>query len=453
MSSTDTDQHTTLYIRGMTCVNCDAAIERALGGLPGVARVKASFRKGTAEVSSREPLSPDAVKAALEDEGYGLADAPQKNGYVEVAGIFLVLAGALFALNHYGLMPRGLGVSDTMSYGLVFLIGLVASVSSCIAVTGGLLVAVAAKYNEASGIAPGWQRFKPLAYFNAGRVISYTLLGGLVGLLGSALTLSPEANGILTILASAIMIVLGLSMLNLFPAAGRLLPRMPKAFNHAIHNLSRREAKGGAFILGAATFFLPCGFTQALQLYVLAKGSFTVGALTMFAFAIGTLPALLSLSAISSFAKGAFQRHFLRFAGVAVVLMGVLNIQYGLVLTGSNTVSAPTIKAAEAATPNRETAYMEGAKQVAVMRVVDFGYVPSEIVVKAGVPVEWRIDASDAAACGRVLLAPSLGIRTILSDKATSTISFTPQAVGEYAFNCSMGMMTPGAKIVVVPNT
>jgi plastocyanin domain-containing protein len=87
------------------------------------------------------------------------------------------------------------------------------------------------------------------------------------------------------------------------------------------------------------------------------------------------------------------------------------------------------------------------------MRVIDFGYEPSEIVVKQGVPVEWRIDASDAAACGRVLLAPSLGIRTILSDKATSTIAFTPQATGEYAFNCSMGMMTPGAKIIVVPNT
>ncbi len=53
------------------------------------------------------------------------------------------------------------------------------------------------------------------------------------------------------------------------------LPTMPKRFGHTIHDLAERDANGGAFVLGAATFFLPCGFTQALQLYVLAKGSFT----------------------------------------------------------------------------------------------------------------------------------------------------------------------------------
>ena len=394
------------------------------------------------------------VKHALNEEGYGLGDAADasasKSGYVEVASIFLVLVAGLFLLHRLGLLPRGLGISDTMSYGLVFVIGLVASVSSCIAVTGGLLVAVAAKYNEVSGIAPGWPRFKPLIYFNAGRIISYGLLGGAIGALGSALALSPEVTGVLTIIASVVMILLGLSMLNLFPAADRLMPSLPKWLNHHIHRLSTGEVKGGAFALGATTFFLPCGFTQALQLYVLAKGGFAVGALTMLVFALGTLPTLLSLSVISSFARGAFQRHFLRVAGVAVVLLGALNIQYGLVLTGSGSVAGAG-SVAEATAPNREIARIEGDKQVAVMRVVDFGYLPSEIVVKQGVPVEWRIDASEAAACGRILIAPRLGIRTILSDKATTTVRFTPEAPGEYAFNCSMGMMTPGAKFIVLP--
>ena len=180
------------------------------------------------------------------------------------------------------------------------------------------------------------QRMKPHIYFNAGRIIAYALLGGAVGALGSALTLSPEVNGILTIVASAVMILLGLQMLRLLPSLTRFLPTMPKSFSHAIHDLAERDANGGAFVLGAATFFLPCGFTQALQLYVLAKGSFTVGALTMLAFALGTLPALLSLSAMSSFATGNFQRHFLKFAGAAVIVLGLANIQYGLVLTGSD---------------------------------------------------------------------------------------------------------------------
>src|SRR5262249_25398779 len=247
--------------------------------------------------------------------------------YAEIGAAFLIVIAVLLALGHFDVLPKSFGVSDTMSYGLVFVIGLVASVSSCIAVTGGLLVAVAAKYNEAStGLSPA-QRLKPLIYFNAGRVLSYTLLGGAVGALGSALTLSPDVNGVLTILASLVMILLGLQMLKLLPALTRFMPTMPKAFSHYIHDQAERDARGGAFVFGAATFFLPCGFTQALQLYVLAKASFATGALTMLAFALGTLPALLSLSALSSFATGSFQRHFLKFAGAAVVILGVANIQ------------------------------------------------------------------------------------------------------------------------------
>jgi len=78
----------------------------------------------------------------------------------------------------------------------------------------------------------------------------------------------------LTIAASIVMILLGLQMLRLFPALTRLIPTMPKAISHRIHDLAERRTKAGAFVLGAVTFFLPCGLTQALELYVLAKGRF-----------------------------------------------------------------------------------------------------------------------------------------------------------------------------------
>ena len=325
-----------------------------------------------------------------------------------------------------------------MSYGLVFLIGLVASVSSCIAVTGGLLVAVAAKYNEATAAHPGLQRLKPLIYFNAGRIVSYTLLGGAIGALGSALTLSNATNGVLTILASAVMILFGLQMLKLIPPLGRFVPGMPKFFGHRVHDLAARDAKGGAFVLGAATFFLPCGFTQALQLYVLAKGSFAVGALTMLAFSLGTLPALISLSAVSSFARGAFQKRFLKIAGVAVIVLGVLNIQYGAVLTGSDLVASRRIRGR--LSPVRLN--LTPGKQIAVMRIVGLDYMPNRFTVTQGVPVEWRIDASEAAGCGRILLAPRLGIRTLLSANSTDDtvrIHAKLREAGDFAFNCGDG--------------
>src|SRR3954470_24332144 len=276
--------------------------------------------------------------------GFEMVGSTQTNSprdYVEIGAAFLIILAILLALGRFDLLPTHFGVSETMSYGLVFVIGLVASVSSCIAVTGGLLVAIAAKYNEAAANLTPMQRMKPHLYFNAGRILSYTLLGGAIGALGSALTLSPEVNGLLTLIASGVMILLGLQMLRLLPALTRFLPTMPKSFSHFIHDLAERDANGGAFVLGAATFFLPCGFTQALQLYVLAKGSFAIGALTMLAFSLGTLPALLSLSALSSLASGNVQRHFLKFAGAAVIVLGVANIQYGLVLTGSAMNAAP----------------------------------------------------------------------------------------------------------------
>jgi sulfite exporter TauE/SafE len=375
--------------------------------------------------------------------------------YAEIGAAFLIVVGILFALGQFDLLPKQFGLSTTMSYGLVLVIGLVASVSSCIAVTGGLLVAVAAKYNETTVNLTPMRRMKPLIYFNAGRILSYTLLGGAIGALGSTLTLSPEVTGALTIIASAVMILLGLQMLKLLPALTRFLPTMPKAVGHYIHDLAERDANGGAFVLGAATFFLPCGFTQALQLYVLAKASFTVGALTMLAFSLGTLPALLSLSALSSLATGSLQRHFLKFAGAAVIVLGIANIQYGLVLSGSAMNAAPTVAtnvSAAAAPIETSKSQQTEDKQIVVMRIEGYSYIPSQFTVKEGVPVEWRIDASEAAGCGRILIAPGLGIRKLLSNNSTTMISFIPPYAGEFGFNCGMGMMTRGAKFTVVPS-
>jgi sulfite exporter TauE/SafE/copper chaperone CopZ len=332
-------------IGGMHCINCAGAAEKLLRAVPHVETARVHYPSGRAVIGYSEGLDVTAIQAALAPEGYSLAPgadaaSPVRGNtlkdYVEMGAMVVTLGAIMLALQRFHLLPRGLSVSDEMSYGLVFVIGLVASVSSCLAVTGGLLVALAAKYNEANPYLTDRQRLTPHLYFNLGRIVSYTLLGGAIGALSAALTLTPAASGALTLIASAIMILLGLNMLGLFPSIGQYLPRLPHALSNRLHDGASYETKSAAFLLGGATFFLPCGFTQALQLYVLSKGSFSTGALTMLAFALGTLPALLSLSTISSLAKGALQRHFVRFAGAAVILLGIMNVQYGLVLTGSD---------------------------------------------------------------------------------------------------------------------
>jgi protein-disulfide isomerase/sulfite exporter TauE/SafE/copper chaperone CopZ len=451
-------------IRGMHCANCEVWIERRFKKIAGVQRVRANYITGKAEIAHSGDLDINMLQSAVKDEGYTVSLAQgqrdraldSKNtsrDYVEIGAVFLVLAGLYIALNELDVLP-GLAVPNTISYGLAFLIGVVASLSTCIAVTGGLLVAVAAKYNAVSGSLSGAQRFKPHIYFNAGRVVSYTILGGAIGALGSTFTLSADANGLLIIFASAVMIALGLQMLKLLPPLKLFAPRMPKFIAHKIHDLSEKEAKGGAFILGASTFFLPCGFTQALQLYVLAKGSFMTGALIMLAFSLGTLPALVSLSALSSFARGSFQRYFLKFAGVAVVLLGLFNIQSGLTLTAVGTEnSTPIVAGTKQASPAIEQpAPIVDGKQIVEMKIVGYRYEPNRFAVVQGMPVEWRIDASKAAGCGRIILAPKAGVRKLLPS-GTTVIAFTPQEPGDIVFNCAMGMMTRGSKIIVLPGT
>jgi uncharacterized protein len=461
-----------LKIDGMHCINCEVFIERSLKKIPGVSRVKANYAAGEVDIVYSGEIDPDHLQGAIAADGYTIvsSDEPESSAkdrrnntkleYLEIGAAFLVLVGLFFFLKKFDFIPHGFGIADNMSYGLVFLIGLVASVSSCIAVTGGLLVALAAKYNEANAHLTDMQRLKPHIYFNVGRIVSYTLLGGAVGALGSTLTLTPGANGALTIVASLIMIVLGLQMLKLVPSLGRFQPRIPKFLAHKIHELSTRNTKGAAFALGAFTFFLPCGFTQALQLYVLSKGSFETGALTMFAFALGTLPALVSISALSSFARGNFQRYFLKLAGAAVILLGLTNIQYGLVLTGTtvNAASPPVgAKIAQQLEPAKSAAQSTAEvpvvePQIVNMKVDGLDYIPNHFTVTQGVPVEWNIDAEQAQGCGRMLLAPKLGIRTILYGFAINTVKFTPNETGDFYFNCGMGMMTPGSKFTVVPN-
>ena len=364
--------------------------------------------------------------------------------YLQMGGISLVIVSAYYILKQFNLVPS-IGISQHMSYGVIFLVGLFAAMSTCIAVVGGLLLALAERYSELHPELTGAQKFRPHIYFNVGRIVGYTAFGAAVGGLGSVLTLSARANGYLIILVSVVMLMLGFQLLNLFPWMRRFSPKMPKFISHKIYDLSAKDNKGAPFILGALTFFLPCGFTQALQLYVLASGDWKVGALTMLTFSLGTLPALISLSAISSFAKGAFQKHFLKFAGALVVLLAIFNINNGLTLAGFNFNFSAHARVA--------AAQIVDGKQIVKMTVSGYSYEPNQFTVVQDVPVEWRIDGKNAVGCGQVLAMPTLGITKYLSPQEITTITFTPSETGTIPFNCSMGMMTRGSAFTVIPNT
>src|SRR3989338_2950349 len=215
-----------LKVQGMTCSSCEVLIERNLRKVSGVEKAKVSLAKEQVEVECADHVQVEELQNAIKDKKYTLTeDSAQNNSssfilknkerYSEIGAVLVVIIGAYILLKQFDLLPKGLGITDNMSYGFIFLIGLVAATSTCLAVAGGLLLAVATKFNEKNPHLSGWQKFKPHIYFNVGRIVSYTLLGGAIGALGSMLTLSTTVTGIITIIASLLMIVMGLQLLQI----------------------------------------------------------------------------------------------------------------------------------------------------------------------------------------------------------------------------------------------
>jgi uncharacterized protein len=199
----------TVPVQGMTCAHCVTADERAIGVLPGVVDVKASCAHGRVQGMTVEDPDRAMIEAALKREGYTLdlrASSPGRRAAEAAAAFMAVFAAILLA----GQFTARVGVADEMSLGMVFVSGLAASVSSCMAITGGLLVALVSKHSQRTRNLSRRERFLPLAYFNA-RLLSYPpFLGGAIGCAGSAFNLPPLATGVMKVAISAVMIFIGL---------------------------------------------------------------------------------------------------------------------------------------------------------------------------------------------------------------------------------------------------
>lgn len=434
-------------VEGMHCASCEVLIERAFRKLPGVSNVKANQAGWVKVWSEREP-DLVTVNERVSQHGYRvLAGAPASRiSFKRMGGALLMVVAVYVLFKKLNLVPN-LGVGQDLSLGVVFVMGLVAAVSSCIAVTGGLLVAISSAHAQAHPEATGWQKFRPHLFFNLGRVVSYTLLGAAVGALGSVLALSSVGSGIVTLVASLAMVVLGLRLLNIFPWFSRITIRPPKFIAHHLHDSAGNTRAWAPLLMGAGTFFLPCGFTQALQLYVLTRGDARMGAATMLVFSLGTLPALMSLGAITSFVKGRWQKVIATTAGAAVVALGFINFGYGANLTG---LSAKFVQARESLkiaasrqgieVQDPNVTLVDGV-QVVKMNVVARGYSPNRFTVRAGLPVRWEVTGVNTYGCQALLQLPDFGITEFVK-QGLNTVEFTPREPGQYAFHCAMGMYT-----------
>ena len=453
------DKKQTFTVSGMTCGHCEMRVSKAARSVPGVTSAIASFSRNRLEVTyDTERIDDDTLALAVADaiaaEGYQLKRQTQKaQPLLKVVPIVLVILALYLILrftvgfDFFGYIPK---IDSTISLTALFVTGLFTSVH-CIAMCGGINLSQSVGTSGNTG-----NRLRNPLLYNLGRVISYTVIGGIVGGIGSMLFLSETLKAILLALAAVGMLLMGLSMLGWLP--WWLTPRMPKFLSSRI---GRKSAGKGPLVVGLLNGFMPCGPLQAMQLYALATGSVLTGALSMFLFSLGTVPLMLAAGALFSLLKGRFAFVIQRVGAVLVVFFAVVMATNALSLLGIR--PAISLDAPPAA-----TAAVQEDFDSLLQQALDKGYLPATledgvqkiqaplnpsvypfIIVQKGIPVELTITAEESAitGCNYAVVFPAYGVKHTFAP-GENVIRFTPDKAGLVPYTCWMGMLD--GRILVV---
>lgn len=487
-------------VPGIAAVRASARTGTArltVSGPVSAARVRSALaRAGYRPGRPRPWLSRD--RAVWRDVAIALGAVAALLGLATVTGL----------ADRLGSVGAGLGGGGLL---VMVLLGLVAGFSTCMAMVGGLVLGISARSAQAAdqqapstaarpaatkpgadsrvtsrsatdssttdssatagasvGRAGVVARMRPHLAFNAGRVVGFGVLGALTGLLGSAVAISGTVLAVLMLVVAVVMTLLGLQLTAISPrlSAG-LLPTLPAGLTARLRRRgvdgatavglstasppagSGTGARGylGAAGLGAASFFLPCGFTQAVQLYALSTGSPATAAAMLALFALGTTPGLLGIGGVSAVARGQWGQRVFRMAGVVVLVLAAVNA------SGALRVLAPTWTTGVAAT--EITANVEVLDGVQVLRVTQqaAGYSPQTSVIYAGVPVRWEV-TSEALTCAAWLVAPEMGASgDLLTPGEVTVFEFVADRPGTLTYSCGMGMYTATVHVIDQPDT
>jgi sulfite exporter TauE/SafE/copper chaperone CopZ len=392
-------------IKGMHCQSCEVLLTEELESLPDVKQAHVSLRTKTATITAKHLPPHSAIERAVKAAGYeiGYDEKPTFSRDLRVykdAAIGVAVVAVLFLLFYK------LGLGDVAnvnmsgaSVGLVALmIGLTAGFSTCMALIGGLVLGISSRHAEKHPTASPMQKFRPHLFFNLGRVVSFVILGGLIGALGAAFQLQGSLLGLVTIAVGIVMLLLGLQLTEILPnlKGGLSLPSgIGKLIGIKKHG-GREYSHKDSFLLGAATFFLPCGFTQAMQLFAVSTGSWVSGAIIMGMFAIGTAPGLLSIGGLTSVVKGVFATRFFRVVGVVVVAMAIINLSNGYNLLGGldkimGGVGSPSTKTSQQDKPSDDSP----AVILNTTYTLDGDIIPSTFTAKVGQKTTLVVDVKD----------------------------------------------------------
>ncbi len=337
-------------------------------------------------------------------------------------------------------------------YLLAFVTGLTTAGLSCLAVQGGLLASSLANQIERDLLSAPPAPVKkgnrpvrparpntapPILLFLAAKLVVYTLLGLLLGWLGSFLTFDPIMRAGLMGLIAVFMVGNGLRMLNVHPFFRNFVIEPPKFITRAIRKTANGTDTATPLFLGALTVFIPCGVTQAMMAAALGLGDPLSAALLMFAFTLGTSPVFFVVAYFTTQIGATLEKHFMRFVAIVILFLGLVTFDNALNLLGAPSVSGLfTARQVPAATAAE-------ASDNLTLRAENRGYTPARLAAQAGVPVTLNIVTDNTTSCARDFVIPAIKYYVLLPVTGAETVQIPPQPAGTtMRFTCSMGMYT-----------
>ncbi len=345
-----------------------------------------------------------------------------------------------------------------MDVGIIFLTGLTTGGLTCLAIQGGLLataltgtVAVQPpvskkRKNHKNKPQPitGIQMAKdvwPVVYFLAAKLLAYTLLGFLLGMLGAAVQITPTIQGIMQIGVGLFMMATALNMFNVHPIFRYFVIQPPKALTRLVRNQAKSQSVFTPAFLGFMTVLIPCGTTQAMEVLAISTGNPALGALVMFIFVLGTSPTFLVLGFLATRLRGQFQKGFAVATAGLILVLSLVSLNTGLNLLGSP-LAPERVWASLFAVSSPYTSQpqiVDGIQELTI-EVSDRGYSPNYWTVTDDKPIRLRMISENTYGCALAFTIPSLSIQRILPISGEEIIDLPPQSEGYLFFTCSMGM-------------
>ncbi|MFH1561613.1 MAG: sulfite exporter TauE/SafE family protein [Patescibacteria group bacterium] len=443
-------------VGGIHCASCELVIEKRLLEEKGIKAVEVSAGNKELRIEylgAGLPLS--RLNQIFADQGYSFFDLKTEEGggsgldFRELfsAGLIGFLLIAIFLLLGRTGFNSLLNVNAQSALPAFFVFGLLAGVSTCAALVGGIVLSMSSQWLSLYGQQESTlTKLQPHFLFNGGRLLAFAIWGFLLGSLGSALQISLTATSLLAIAVSVLMLFLSLQMLGV-GMFNRFRLGTPKLLTRLVADETNFKGKLMPFLMGMATLLLPCGFTITVQSLALLSGDPWQGFLIMSSFALGTLLPLLGigLSNIKLSKDPHLSGQFLKVAGILVFFFALYNINSQLNILGIKSVGDFFVSAgSESALPP-----MVDGKQLIKMDASASGYRPNSFVVKVGVPVRWEITDTGTSGCTNAVISRDLfGGQIDLVPGTVSVKEFTPQKVGRYKFSCWMGMVSGVIEVV-----